>query len=47
MDIQAVDFHLSRDAQADGFVDDLEDDEHHDHNVGIHADQTQQLGAQL
>ena len=47
VDVQAVDLHLRGDAQADGLVNDLEDDEHHDDNVGIHADQTQQLGAQL
>ena len=45
VDIQAVDLHLSRDAQADGLVDDLEDDEHHDHNVYINGDKAQQLGA--
>ena len=47
VDIQAVDLHLSGDAQADGFVDDLEDEEHHDHNVHINGDKAQQLGAQL
>ena len=47
VDIQTVDLHLSGDAQADGFVDDLEDDEHHDHNVHINGDKAQQLGAQL
>ena len=33
VDIKAVDLHLCGDAQTDGLVDDLEDEEHHDENV--------------
>ena len=47
VDVQTVDLHLGGHTQAKGLINDLEDDEHHDHNVGIHADQTQQLSAQL
>ena len=47
VDVQTVDLHLGRHTQAKGLINDLEDDEHYDHNVGIHADQTQQLGTQL
>ena len=43
VDVQTVDLHLGRHTQAKGLINDLEDDEHYDHNVGIHADQTQQL----
>ena len=47
VDVQTVDLHLGGHTQAKGLINDLEDDEHHHHNVDIHADQTQQLGAQL
>ena len=47
MNVQAVDLHLSGDAQADELIDELEDNEHHNDDVQIHGDQTQQLGAQL
>ena len=47
VDVQAVDLHLSGDAQADGLVDDLEDEEHHDDDIDIDRDEAQQLDAQL
>ena len=45
--IQAVDLLLLGDAQADGLFDDREDDEHRGQHPGRHADNAQQLDAQL
>ena len=47
VDVQTVDLHLSGAAEADGLVDDLEDEEHDDEDVGIHHDEAQQLDTQL
>lgn len=47
VDVQTVDLHLSGNAEADGLVDDFEDDEHDGQNIGIDHDEAQQLDAQL
>ena len=47
MDVQAVQFLFFRNAQADRLFDDGKDDGHRDQNPGRHADNTQQLDAQL
>ena len=47
MDVQAVQFLFLRNAQADCLFDDGKDDGHRDQNPGRHADNTQQLDAQL
>ena len=46
MDVQAVDFLLLRDAQADGFLDEGEDDEHGRQHPDQHAGQAQHLDAE-
>ena len=43
VDVQTVDLHLCGNAQADELIDELEDNEHHDHNIDINGHETQQL----
>ena len=46
MEIQSIDFYLSGDAQADDGINDLEDDEHDDQNIGVDGQDSQGLDAQ-